>query len=188
MLFDIYPDIVILGTAVLGEGIQLLLQGYEVLIRLDAHILQMQEHRVQGKAGDGVVRIGIIHGAILGGIIKRQQLEETLACPGCPVYHLEEVIELAHSEVILRAQGKDGDSCAGAFPAGDVAPGILHRYGSIAKGGMHPPLVSDRQAVAPEFIKILDAIGIGKKFLVGNLHRPFSFSGVGHGPLAGSAA
>ncbi len=81
-----------------------------------AHFLKAQEHRMERESRVGIV--GIRVGPRVGHrrIVDRQKLEHGLSGGFGPVYHGDEVIEVAYTEVGLGAEREHGDGRAGAFP------------------------------------------------------------------------
>ena len=102
-------------------------QGVELGLKLlvggrlpDAGGREVEELRMQGEGGIGVVGIRIHPVPGHRGIVDREQLEHPLAGLSRPVSHLLEVVELADAEVLLAAQGEDGDGGAGTPVTGPV--------------------------------------------------------------------
>ena len=76
----------------------------------------MDELRVQGEGGVGVVGIGIRPRAGHRGVVDRQDLDDALTSGRGPVNQLFQILELADSEAAFAAEGEDRDRGAGPAP------------------------------------------------------------------------
>ena len=110
-----------------GEGIQLAAQlleaGCRLLVLELAHIRQVQELRVQGEGRVGVVGVGVLPSAGHRRIVHGQNLDNRLTRRGGPINHQLQVVELAHTEAVVRAQGKDRNGHTGTAPGIHVEAG-----------------------------------------------------------------
>ena len=120
----------------LRKGLQFRLQGLVFRIPPDTGRGQVQELRMQGERTDGVIGIGILPGMGHRGVVDRKELDYALTSLHGPVDQLLDVVELAHAETVLRAEGEDGDGDTGAAPRAGPEPGdVVGDFQAAAGGG-----------------------------------------------------
>ena len=98
------------------KSIELFLEDFISLVGLDPGVRQMYEQRMQGECRVGVVRVGIRPCSCHRGVVDRQELDDALACERGPVNQFLEILELAHAEACLAAEGEHRDGSAGPAP------------------------------------------------------------------------
>ncbi len=106
----------------LRKGVELLAQlsvfRHGPLVGEASHSLQPQELRMERIGRIGVVGIGVLPGSGHRGVVDRQDLNHLESGRPGPVYHLLQIVELAHAEALLRPERKDRNGYAGSAPGG----------------------------------------------------------------------
>ena len=122
----------------LRERVQILSEclvvGTALLVGERAKLLQAQIHGVKGEGGVGVVGVRVHPCVRHGGVVDGKNLHEALARGGSPVNHLLEVVEIAHAEIVVAAQGEYGDSHTGTLPVEGIAHTQAGKHRGLANG------------------------------------------------------
>ncbi len=145
-----------------------------------------QVHGVQGKGGVGVVGVRVDPCVGHGGVVDRQELEECLLCGGSPVYHAEQVVEVAHAHVVVAAESEYGNCRACAAPGCEsVDEAHACQHSGLSLGGSDAYAAILATFPSNDFARVLveDEVfvfGIGINFGGGNVCAPYRKRSIAH--------